>query len=259
MNLLGKGVPLTDKGLNDVCASLGVGAAEIWALVFTETDPPYGGFWPDRRPQILYEQHIFHRLTNGRFDQVAPDVSNSRSGNYGHTGDHQYVRLRNAMDLDETAALESTSWGLGQVLGENFSAAGFKSPQDMVSQMLLSEDEQLDACAKEILSSKIDGSLAAHNWPSFARVYNGSNYAANDYDTNLRTWYAKFAAGALPDIRVRTAQLYLTYLGFHPGVIDGRWGKRTSSAVGQFQLRSGLPSSGNLDDQTMAALTKENS
>ena len=149
MNLLGQGLALTAAGLNDACTKLRVGAAEIWAVVFTETDYPYAGFWQDKRPQILYEQHIFHRLTNGRFDADAPDISNARPGNYGASGDNQYNRLRKAMDLDETAALQSASWGIGQVLGENFKAAGYASPQDMVARMLACEDAQLAAAVGE--------------------------------------------------------------------------------------------------------------
>jgi hypothetical protein len=117
MILLGKGAPLTAPGFTNVCTQLGVGAAEIWALVFTETDYPYSGFWADRRPQILYEQHIFSRLTHGHYDKQAPDISNPRPGNYGASGDNQYIRLRKAMDLDEGAAVQSASWGIGQVLG----------------------------------------------------------------------------------------------------------------------------------------------
>jgi hypothetical protein len=46
------------------------------------------------------------------------------------------------MSLDETAALQSASWGIGQVLVENYKFAGFRSPQDMVSQLFASEDAQ---------------------------------------------------------------------------------------------------------------------
>src|SRR5260370_8573027 len=57
---------LSSDGLAKVSADLGVHAAEIWTVVAVETSGC--GFLPDRRPQILYERHLFHRLTQGRYD-----------------------------------------------------------------------------------------------------------------------------------------------------------------------------------------------
>jgi hypothetical protein len=51
--------------------------------------------------------------------------------------------------------------------------------------------------------------------------YNGSNFAINKYDTRLAAAFAKFNNGGLPDLTIRNAQVYLTYLGLNPGVIDG--------------------------------------
>jgi len=251
---VGGGMPLTDAGLASASKKLGVGVAELWALSFTETEAPYGGFYADKRPQILYERHIFHRLTGGRFDAAHPDISNPHPGGYGAGGAHQYDRLAAAMSLDEGAALQSASWGIGQVLGENYAAAGFGSPQDMVAKLFASEDAQLDAVANEIISDKAATALASHDWKTFARIYNGPNYAANNYDTTLRTWFEKFSAGAAPDLKVRTAQLYLLYLGYEPSDIDGVWGKRTKSAMNAFQAKAGLPLTETLDDATSAAI-----
>lgn len=257
VDLRGAGLALTQAGLSNACQRVGVNAAEIWAVIFTETDTPYGGFWADRRPQILYEQHVFHRLTNGTFDQSHPDISSPNGGNYGASGAHQYDRLGEAMALNESAALQSASWGIGQTLGENYKTAGFATPQDMVQQMILSEDEQLLAAVREILAGHIDTALATHDWKQFARVYNGPGYAANNYDEVLRGWYEKFASGALPDLHIRTAQLYLMYLGFAPGLVDGVWGKRTRAAMNQFQSARGIPQTDRLDDLTFERIVNE--
>jgi hypothetical protein len=246
--------PLSASGLQAACQQLSVSAAEIWAVVFTECDPPYSGYFPDGRPQILYERHIFHRLTGGRFSAANPDISNPVPGGYGPSGSHQYDRLRKAMALDESAAIQSASWGMGQTLGTNFKTLGYASPQELVRQMFLCEDEQLSAMIGEIKNSKIAGALAAHDWPNFARVYNGPNYAINNYDQHLRSWYEKFASGALPDLRVRAAQMYLMFLKLDPSGIDGMWGKRTLSALNQFQAIKGIPRTDNLDDATFTAL-----
>jgi len=250
----GAAIPLTQTGLSSVCKALDVGVAEIWALVFTECDPPYAGFWSDGRPQILYEQHIFHRLTNGKFDKTNPDISNPRPGNYGASGSHQYDRLEEAIGCDRSAALESASWGMGQTLGENYREVGYATPQDLVDRMVYSEDAQLAAMMNEIKASHIDGAFAAHDWKNFARVYNGANYAENHYDEHLASWFAKFSSGTLPDVHVRAAQMYLLYQGFDSGVIDGQWGDRTRSAMNQFQVGKGLPVTTSLDDDTFRAL-----
>lgn len=257
VNFKGAGLALTQAGLANACQRVGVKAAEIWAVVFTETDTPYGGFWADRRPQILYEQHIFHRHTNGAFDQSHPDISSPIAGNYGASGAHQYERFAEAIALDESAALQSASWGIGQTLGENYKIAGFATPQDMVQQMIRSEDEQLLAAVREILAGHIDTALAAHDWKQFARIYNGAGYAANHYDEVLRGWYEKFASGALPDLHIRTAQLYLMYLAFAPGLVDGVWGKRTRAAMNQFQSARGIALTDTLDDFTFERIVNE--
>lgn len=257
MDLQGAGLPLSTGGLVNACQQLGVKAPELWALIFTETDPPYGGFWSDRRPQILYEQHVFHRLTGGRFDQTDPQISSSQAGNYGASGAHQYDRLTAAMKLDESAALQSVSWGIGQTLGENYKIVGFSSPQEMVKQMLHSEDDQLLAAVREILATHCDANLAAHDWAGFARIYNGPAFAKNKYDEHLRGWHAKFSAGPLPDMRVRAAQVYLMYLDCHPGVIDGVWGARTRAAMNAYQTRAAITTTEDLDDATFERLVRE--
>jgi hypothetical protein len=249
-----KGLPLTSDGLATVCDKLGVMAAEIWAVIFTETDPPYGGFWSNARPQILYERHIFSRLTNHRYDAQHPDISNPVPGGYGPSGQHQYDRLSAAIALDSTAALMSPSWGIGQTLGENYRECGFPSPLALVTSMFDSEDQQLLAAANEMISSHSAAALAAHDWKTFARIYNGPGYARNHYDVHLSSWYAKLNSGALPDLHVRAAQMYLLYLGFDPSTIDGLWGERSRSAMNQYQQQAHLPTTDELDDPTFAKL-----
>jgi hypothetical protein len=255
--LSGRGAPLSQQGLENVCRALSVSAAEIWAIVFTETDAPYGGFYADGWPQILFEQHIFHRLTNGQFDQTNPDISSSKPGNYGAGGRHQYDRLQAAMALDESAALQSASWGMGQTLGTHYKVLGYASARALVLDMFASEDQQLMAMAKEIIETNIANTLAAHDWKNFARIYNGPNYAINNYDEHLRSWYAKFATGALPDINVRTAQAYLMYLGFHPSDLDGLWGSRTQSSLNQYQRSKQIHETSQIDEQTLQMLAAD--
>ncbi|RQT24839.1 N-acetylmuramidase domain-containing protein [Burkholderia contaminans] len=254
MNFTGTGCPLTEAGLNSACSTLGVGAAEIWAIVFTETDYPHSGFWANKTPQILFEPRVFHRLTHSRYDATAPDISTNGPVAYGQAGNFQYTRLQKAVNLDEAAALQSASWGIGQILGENFSEAGFESVQDLVQAMLSSEDAQLAAVANYIVTACIDNLLADHKWSDFASVFNGPSYAASGYDKRLAGAYANFANGVLPDLRVRSAQTYLMYRNYSLSVINGIWDEYTASAVAAFQKDAGLPVTGEIDDTTLGRL-----
>jgi len=58
----------------------------------------------------------------------------------------------------------------------------------------------------------------------------------------------------VPDLDIRAAQLYLTYLGFHPGPIDGIAGEHTMDALAQFETASGIQPTATIDDQRVAQL-----
>jgi hypothetical protein len=233
---------------------LGVFAPEIWTVLAVETSGC--GFLPDGRPQILFERHFFHRVTQGRFDRDHGDISNPTPGGYGPGGVHQYDRLAEAITLDRTAALRSASWGIGQIMGDNFVMAGFTNVEGMVAAMSESEDKQLTAVGNFLIASKLHLPLRAHDWASFARGYNGPNFAINHYDSRLNREFQRFSTGHLPDLVARAAQLYLTYLGFHPGPIDGVPGNRTLSALAQFQSAHGFPVTTTIDTGTVAQLMK---
>jgi len=246
----GTALALSGDGLAAVCSQLGVHAPEVWTVLAVETSGC--GYISDRRPTILYERHYFSRLTKGRFDDG--DISDPKAGGYGPTGSHQYDRLSKAAALDANAALRSASWGLGQVMGANFAIAGFPDVQGMVAAMYDSEDLQLAAMAGFLTSTKLNRALQVHDWPSFARGYNGENFAINHYDSRLNGEFQKFSSGVLPDLNVRAAQLYLTYLGFHPGPVDGVQGSLTFSALAQYQSQKGLPARAVIDGDTVAQL-----
>lgn len=252
MNFIGRTLALDSTGLANVASALNVHAPEIWTVLHVETSGC--GFLPDRRPQILFERHIFHKLTGGKFDASNPDISNPQPGGYGAGGANQYARLNTAYALNSDAALQSASWGIGQIMGENFAAAGFPDVESMVAAMVDSESAQLNAFCSFLQSTKLAGPLQAHDWASFARGYNGPNYAENHYDSSLNGAFQQFSAGPLPDLDVRAAQLYLTVRGFSPNGIDGIWGLHSSGAVTAFQASVGLSQTGQLDPQTMNAL-----
>jgi hypothetical protein len=251
----GSGLPLDQDGVSEVTQKLGVGAPELWAIITVETRGC--GFLADRRPAILFERHIFSRETNRQFDATNPGISNRQAGGYGAAGEHQYDRLVQAIALNREAALDSASWGIGQVMGFNAGVAGYSDVETMVAAMMESENNQLMALANFIVSNGLNSALTNHNWANFARGYNGANFAINHYDTKLANAFSRFSSRAMPDLNVRAAQLYLTYLGLNPGGIDGFAGPNTFRALNQFQQQQGLTANNEVDEGVLDLLKEK--
>lgn len=252
LEFVGQSLALSADGLSAGTSELSVGAPEVWTVLHVETSGC--GFLPDRRPPILFERHIFSRLTNRQFD--ISDVSNPQPGGYGAGGANQYLRLANAIQLDRVSALKSASWGLAQIMGSNFAQAGFADVASMVAAMSDSEDRQLAAFVSFLKANRLDRYLQAHDWTSFARGYNGPNFAANQYDTKLAQAFSQYSDGPLPDLNLRAAQLYLTFANMNPGPIDGAMGTRTRSALLSYQQQQSLPQTGQADAATLASLVQ---
>jgi N-acetylmuramidase/Putative peptidoglycan binding domain len=250
LEFVGQSLALSQAGIDAVTGTLGVGAAELWTVMTVETSGC--GFLPDRRPPILFERHIFHRLTAGRFDDGS--ISDPEPGGYGPLGAAQYQRLSRAIALDRDAALQSASWGLGQIMGQNCAMAGFPEVSQMIAAMSLSEDAQLTAVGAFLKASKLDKPLESHDWAGFAKGYNGPSFVKNRYDEKLAAAYQKLSSGSLPDLNVRTAQLYLSFCGFDPGPVDGLMGLRTRQSIAAFQNSKGMPTTGTVDESVLAAL-----
>jgi hypothetical protein len=251
---LGKAAPLTQRGFDEVLGVLGVDAASLWSLMTVETRG--FGFLRDRRPKILFERHIFHKRTQGRYSALHPDISSSLAG--GYLGDAaEYQRLEKALALDHDAALDSASWGLGQIMGFNAPQLGYKNAQEMISQFLEGEDQQLQGTRRFIQSNQaLAEALTARRWAKVAFFYNGRSYAKNEYDRKLDRYFTLYTLHGLPRIDVRTAQAWLTYLGYSPRGVDGLVGDGTRTATIAFQQDKGLAVTAELDAATLAELQR---
>ncbi len=160
----------------------------------TAVEAPRGGFNPDGTPTILFERHVFHRLTNGKYATRAPDLSSASPGGYG-TYASQHGRLARAAQFDRDAALMSCSWGMFQCMGFNHAICGHPTLQDFVNAMYESEGKHLDAFVAFVRSQGLADELREHRWADFARRYNGSNYAINRYDDKLAAAYLAASRG----------------------------------------------------------------
>jgi peptidoglycan hydrolase-like protein with peptidoglycan-binding domain len=237
MTFVGAAHPLHSDGLAAAAAHIGVAPAVLWSVVVVETAGC--GFLPDRRPTILFERHIFSTRTKRRFDATNPGISGP-AGGYGPAGVHQYERLGEAVACDRLAAIESASWGLGQIMGFNAGSAGFHDAEDMVSQMMRGENEQILGMASFMRASGMHLHLQRGDWTAFARRYNGPAFANNRYDEKLAAAHSSLSVGGLPDLGARAVQLLLTYHGFNPGKIDGIVGGLTRAAITAFTTKHQL-------------------
>lgn len=191
MNFNGPALPLSDGDVSLIAGYLGCHVAAVRAVLAVEAAGK--GFDAKGRPKMLFEPHIFYReLPAGakRTQAVAAGLAYAawKPGAYPRDS---YPRLLKAMAIDETAALRSASWGLGQVLGNNHVAAGFPSVQEMVRAMTISEGAQLYAMARFIVTNGLHFKMKALDWAGFARGYNGAGYAKNAYHTKMAAAYLK--------------------------------------------------------------------
>lgn len=254
---------LDDIDIPRIGATIGVGEDEIHA--FMDVEAAGAGFDSQGRPKMLFEPHVFWRnLPAGKRDAaVKAGLAYPTWGSKPYPKD-SYPRLKQAMAIDETAALKSASWGLGQILGENHEMVGYATVQSMVAAFMEDEEAHLEAIVAFLRKSGIADDLAAHRWSTVARVYNGPSYRKHNYDGRMAAAYARWqkikdtpwVPGAqpapdtvMPVLRkgagwgkhvalrpyVVKAQNRLMVHGFDAGAFDGKFGEETEKAVKAFQ------------------------
>jgi len=178
------------------------------------------GFLPDGRPKILFEGHKFwkhlaDRKQNGQIPHgpsyYATDhadiVYPTWTKRFYLGGEKEYQRLDKALLIDRESALLSASWGKFQILGENFSPAGFANVEEFVEAHKQSEQNHLKAFLSFITATKLEGiTLIEHlrnkKWGLFARGYNGPRYQENEYDLKLERAFGEFAVALNPNMRM---------------------------------------------------------
>jgi hypothetical protein len=186
---------LTQQDFESCAAVIGCEPAAVHAVATVETNG--GGFNPDGSPRTLFEGQWFHKLTGGKYDTLYPTISYPTWTRqiYGKTWQEEQARLAKAKSLDPHVALQCASWGMFQIMGFNYAKCGFASVEDYVAAMSKSEGAQLAAFTQYIVHSGLADELRDKRWADFARLYNGPQYAQNQYDTKLATAYTKALNG----------------------------------------------------------------
>lgn len=190
---------LTELDFARAARALGVDIPTVRAVA--EVEAAGRGFLPDGRPQILFEAHVFGRLTNHRHGDARDRLGRALSARawdrslYGPAGAWQHDgRMLPAALLDWPAAHRSASWGMFQILGTNHTVVGHPTIQGFVAAMQSGAGAHLDAFVAFVKGNRLDGALQRREWAVFARGYNGPGFAQNSYDTKLAAAYRKWAA-----------------------------------------------------------------
>lgn len=192
---------LTIEQIQQQAEKLGIETAALQAI--HEVECRGSGFNPDNTPVILFERHVMRQrlIANKRdFDLrimliERPDLCNKSSGAYGLYS-AQHGRLAAAAEYHRESALESCSWGIGQVMGYHWQSLGYTSLQAFINAMYKDEASQLDVMCRYINVNNLVNTLKSKDWKAFALGYNGKAYAKNNYDIKLANAYKKFAEGS---------------------------------------------------------------
>lgn len=189
---------LTDKQIKELAKEYGIDYAGLKAVIEVEAK---GSGYINGLPKILYEPHIMYKLLSqqnkytirNQLIKDYPKLCYLRWGTHKYDREsEQHNKLSIASRYDRDCALQSCSWGIGQVMGFNWKILGYTSLQEFVNAMYESEAKQLEAMIRFIKTNDLVSAINRQDWHRFAKGYNGSGYAKNQYHIKLAKAYNKY-------------------------------------------------------------------
>jgi hypothetical protein len=174
---------VTDEDIDRIASRLKCSILQLRAVAQVES----GGSAFDKlgRPKILFERHLFHRLTDGAYSTCA--FSNAQGGGYG---EDSWEKLTAAACKDAKAAFSAASWGKFQVLGLHWLALQYPSPIEMAYSTVTGEAAHYEMLARYVEHNGLAPALRQlstdpETCRDFAAGYNGPGYRNFDYHTKL--------------------------------------------------------------------------
>lgn len=173
---------LTDIEIRDIAEEFGLTYAQVKSVIEVESG---GKGFDSTNGKILIQ------FEPAWFKRKAPYTPSGKwSVNGVERQAAEWIAFNDAFIKDKTAAMESTSIGMMQVMGFHWKLLGFKDVGAMWDYAKESEANQLRLGLRFIKSNlKMFNALKKGIWWQFAYYYNGPKYADFKYDIRLKKAY----------------------------------------------------------------------
>ena len=177
---------IKESEYQELAKSFGLPVSYVKAIDEVESNGM--GFDPKTGKIIIqFEPHYFKRISGL--------ISGAWSKNKVDVQSKEWEAFNDAFKLNPNAAMESTSVGRMQVMGEHWKRLGFKSVGDMWDFAKKSEKNQLWLGLKFIETDKrLFQAVQKWDTKEVARLYNGKNYWILGYDKKLERAEKKFSS-----------------------------------------------------------------
>ncbi len=260
------------EGIKKEAERLGVEWEALAAVAQVESGgrPLWDGLCP-----IRIEGHYFDKRLSGAKKKAARQqgLAAPKAGQVKNPRKmaDRYAMLKRMTAIDEDAALESCSWGLGQVMGSHWKKLGYASVQNLAKEAKSSVSGQVNLMGRYIETFGLKGELEDKDWAGFARKYNGKNYKKNKYDEKMADAYEEFLYGKVKKTKstvknddiiergdkgpeVLELQRKLSEFGYYMGALDGIFAGGSELAVMEFQRDAKIQVDGRVGSKTKTKL-----
>lgn len=262
----------TLEAIGRIATRLGVEPAALLAVAEIESGGvAFAMVRGKAEPLIRWEGHYFDKRLKGdqretarRQGLASPDagaIPNPKG---------QAIRWERlflpATKISQLAAFESTSWGIGQVMGAHWRVLGFDKPGEMLTMVRSGVVGQVEVMARYIEKFALADELRRLDFPAFTRGYNGPGGIKAGYHNRMAESYRRWSGGNVPvstatgmlrmgskGAKVRELQALLVRAG-HSVKVDGDYGPSTRDAVKRFQVTVGIAGDGVAGPETFRKL-----